>query len=266
MKSREGVGVVPYQEVGGLRLFYEREGKGFPVYLLHGAVLAHSLWKPQLEALRGKYSAIAPDLPGHGRSDPLPSHPPSIRDYSEVVAGLMEALDTGEAVVVGHSMGGAITLQLALDHPEKVRALVLANTGAKLGVSPLLLQVLRENFRGAMEVGWRSMLGGKGRRREEELRELEEEMKGTRPEVGLEDFEACNAFDCREKLSKIKKPALIVGGRDDTLTPPWYQEYLHQKLEGSSLVMLKEVGHLSMAEDPSSFNSALLNFLERTLG
>jgi pimeloyl-ACP methyl ester carboxylesterase len=257
---------VPYQEVGGLRLSYAREGEGFPVYLLHGAALTHSIWKPQLEALGGRYSAIAPDLPGHGGSDPLPSPSPSIRDYSEAVAGLMEALGPGEAAVVGHSMGGAVSLQLTLDHPEKVRALVLANTGAKLGVSPLLLQVLRENFRGALEVGWKSMLGGKGRRKEEELRELEEEMKGTRPEVGLADFEACNTFDCRERLSEIKKPVLIVGGRDDTLTPPWYQEYLHEKLEGSSLVMLREVGHLSMVEDPPSFNSALLDFLGRTVG
>lgn len=256
---------MPYQEVGGLKLFYVKEGEGFPVYLLHGAALTHSLWKPQLEVLRGRYSAIAPDLPGHGRSDPLPSSSPSIRDYSEAVAGLMETLGTREAAVVGHSMGGAVALQLALDHPEKVRALVLANTGAKLGVSPLLLQVLRENFRGAMEVGWNSMLGGKGRRREEELKELEGEMKRTRPEVGLADFEACDAFDCRTRLSEIKKPVLIVGGRDDTLTPPWYQEYLHQKLEGSSLVILKEVGHLSMVEDPLSFNSALLDFLGRTL-
>jgi pimeloyl-ACP methyl ester carboxylesterase len=256
---------VPYQEVGGLKLFYVREGEGFPVYLLHGAALTHSFWKPQLEALRGRYSAIAPDLPGHGTSDPLSSEAPSIRDYSEAVAGLMEALGTREAAVVGHSMGGAVSLQLTLDHPEKVRALVLVNTGAKLGVSPLLLQVLRENFRGAMEVGWESMLGGKGKRRREELRELEEEMKGTRPEVGLADFEACNAFDCRERLPEIKKPVLIVGGRDDTLTPPWYQEYLHRELRGSSLVMLRGVGHLSMVEDPPSFNSALLDFLGGTL-
>jgi len=255
---------MPYQQVKGLKIFYEKRGEGFPVYLLHGALLTHSLWEPQLEALASRYSAIAPDLPGHGQSDSLSS--PSIGDYSETVAGLMEALGTKEAVVVGHSMGGAVALQLALDHPEKVRALVLANTGAKLGVSPLFLRIFRENFRDAMEMGWKIMLGRKGRNKKEELRGLEEVMKATRPEVGVADLEACNAFDCRGRLSEIRKPALIVGGADDTLTPPWYQEYLHQRLEGSSLVMLREVGHLSMVEDPSSFNSALLSFLERVVG
>ncbi|MEM2865779.1 MAG: alpha/beta hydrolase [Candidatus Hadarchaeales archaeon] len=254
---------MPHQEVGGLKVFYERDGEGFPVYLLHGAILTHSLWRPQLEALRGKYLAIAPDLPGHGGSDPLPEA--SIKGYAEVVAGMMEALGTEEAVVVGHSMGGAVALQLALDHPEKVKSLVLANTGAKLGVSPLLLEMLRENFRGALEVGWKSMLGRKGRRRDAELEGLKLEMEGTRPEVGVADFEACNAFDCRSRLSEIKKPTLILGGTEDMLTPVWYHEYLHQHIQGSSLVILREVGHLSMVEDPASFNSALLDFLGRTV-
>lgn len=255
---------MPLQEVGGLKIFYEKGGEGFPVYLLHGAALTHSLWKPQLEALRGKYLAIAPDLPGHGNSDPLPGAA-SIKGYAEVVAGMMEALGTEEAVVVGHSMGGAVALQLTLDHPKRVRSLVLANTGAKLGVSPLLLEMLRENFRGALEVGWKSMLGRKGRKRGEELEGLRLEMESTKPEVGAADFEACNAFDCRSRLSEIKKPTLIVGGNDDVLTPPWYHEYLHRHIEGSSLVMLREVGHLSMVEDPASFNSALLDFLGKTV-
>ncbi len=254
---------MPLQEVGGLKVFYEREGEGFPVYLLHGALLTHSVWRPQFEALRGRYMAIAPDLPGHGGSDPLPGEP-SIKGYAEVVAGMMEALGTEEAAVVGHSMGGAVALQLTLDHPEKVRSLVLANTGAKLGVSPLLLEMLRENFRGALEVGWKSMLGRKGRKREE-LEGLRREVEGTRPEVGVWDFEACNAFDCRSRLAEIKKPTLIVGGNEDVLTPVWYHEYLHQHIAGSSLVILREVGHLSMAEDPPSFNSALLDFLGKTV-
>lgn len=256
---------MPFAEVAGRKIFYERAGNGFPVYLLHGALLTHLLWRPQLEALRGKYTVIAPDLPGHGRSDPLPSKP-SIGDYSEAVAGLMEALGTGEAVVVGHSMGGAVALQLVLDHPERVRGLVLANTGAKLGVSPPLLEALREDFAGAVDIGWRSMLGGKGRRREGELEELRREMEGTRPEVGMADFEACHAFDCRGRLHEIEKPTLIIGGYDDTLTPPWYHEYLHRHIRGSSLSLLRGVGHLSMVEDPPSFNSLLLDFLGRTVG
>ncbi|MEM0359016.1 MAG: alpha/beta hydrolase [Candidatus Hadarchaeales archaeon] len=257
---------MPFAEVGGIKIFYEKVGNGFPVYLLHGAVLTHSLWKPQLEVLKERYTAIAPDLPGHGKSNPISSDEPSIRGYSEVVAGLMDYLGTKEAVVVGHSMGGAVALQFTLDHPEKVRALILANTGAKLGVSPLLLQVLRENFRGAMEAGWKSMLGGKGRRMERELEGLRREMEDTEPKVGVADFEACNAFDCRSRLHEIKKPTLIIGGYDDTLTPPWYHEYLHKNIQGSSLALLRDVGHLSMVEDPSSFNSLLLDFLGRTVG
>lgn len=92
---------------------------------------------------------------------------------------------------------------------------------------------------------------------------MTKEMLKTDPAVGLADFEACNKFDSREKLSRICKPTLIVGGSEDVLTPPWYHHYLHEKIENSTLRIIEGVGHYSMVEKPEEFNVILSEFLEK---
>ena len=90
-------------------------------------------------------------------------------------------------------------------------------------------------------------------------------MLTTDPAIGLADFEACNKFDSRKQLSQISKPTLIVGGSEDLLTPPWFQQYLHDRIENSILEIIEGAGHFSMAEKPKEFNATLIDFLERHL-
>ncbi len=250
----------------GLRIYYESEGNGLPLCLIHGAASTHSIWKNQIKVFSAGYRVIAPDLPGHGRSGPFDdSSRISIRQYAGHVREFLETLGVEEAVMVGHSMGGAVCIQLVLDSPWVVRGLGLINTGAKLRVSPHLLSALREDFRGTMEKGWESMFGEKGKRILHCLEGLKEEMVGIDPVVGVADFEACDEFDCRERLGEIEKPTLIIGGTEDILTPPWYQDYLHKRIKNSVLVIMGGVGHLSMVEDPEEFNGALLSFLQHSV-
>lgn len=253
-----------FTEVGGLRTYYESKGDGFPLIFVHGAGANHKVWKEQLKTFSAGYRAIAIDLPGHRKSDPLPSEI-SIERYASFVDGFLNALGLEEAVVSGHSMGGAVCIQLCLDFPNRVRCLGLVNTGAKLGVNPAMLSALRENFRAAVGEGFMSMLG-KTERLSPLLEEVRDEMVKTDPAVGVADFGACDKFDCRRRLPEIKKPSLIVGGTEDVLTPPWYQSYLHEHIKNSTLVLMEGVGHLSMVEKPDEFNRALLGFLERNLG
>jgi pimeloyl-ACP methyl ester carboxylesterase len=201
---------------------------------------------------------------GHGKSEiSIPPSQISINRYTDFVNNFLEALSIGKATLIGQSLGGAICIQFCLHFPEKVECLGLVNTGAKLGVNPQLLHMLRKNFHEALEMGFKNIIG----ERPEEARIGEvgwvtQEMLTANPAVGLADFEACNNFDSRKQLSQITKPALIIGGSEDMLTPPWFQQYLHKKVKTSTLRIIDGAGHHSMTEKPREFNTLLFQFLK----
>lgn len=256
---------MPFVNVGGLKTFYESKGKGHPMLFIHGSARNHSVWEHQLNTFGEKYHAIAIDLMGHGKSEiSIPPSQISITRYSNFVNNFLETLNIEKIVLIGQSLGGAVCIQFCLDFSEKVECLGLINTGAKLLVNPQLLSMLKEDF-GALRRGLEILFGQKGEETDQIrlLRAMTKEMLKTDPAVGLADFEACNKFDSREKLSRICKPTLIVGGSEDVLTPPWYHHYLHEKIENSTLRIIEGVGHYSMVEKPEEFNVILSEFLEK---
>jgi pimeloyl-ACP methyl ester carboxylesterase len=203
---------------------------------------------------------------GHGKSEiSIPPSQISIKRYTDFANGFLEALNIGKVTLIGQSLGGAVCIQFCLDFPEKVACLVLINTGAKLGVNPQLLSMLRKDFSKALRTGLENILGQKGATQITRANAVTKDMLETDPAVGLADFEACNKFDSREKLSQIRKPTLIIGGRKDLMTPPWFHHYLHEKIENSTLRIIESAGHLSMIEKPEEFNAILSEFLERHL-
>ncbi|MEM3442469.1 MAG: alpha/beta hydrolase [Candidatus Bathyarchaeia archaeon] len=256
---------MPFVNVDGTKTFYRVVGEGHhPILFIHGAACNSLLWKLQLKHFGKKYRAIAIDLMGHGKSAlPIPPSKISINQYADFVKKFLEALNIEGATIIGNSMGGAIAIQFCLNHPEKVISLGLVGTGAKLRVHPQLLQMLRENFQNALATGFENMLGGSGNENNAKIGQaiIKMVLKAD-PIVGLADFEACNAFDARESLHQIRKPTLIVGGSKDALTPPWFHEYLHKKIENSILKIIDGAGHFPMVEKPREFNAILAEFLE----
>jgi pimeloyl-ACP methyl ester carboxylesterase len=256
---------VSFININGTKTFYRIKEKGsHPILFIHGAACNSSLWKFQLKYFGQKWNVIAIDLMGHGKSAlSLPPSKISIKQYADFIDKFLEALNIKDATLIGHSMGGAISIQFCLEHPEKVLSLGLINTGAKLGANPQLLNMLRSDFRKTITVGLESTLGKSSSRNDAEARQvIINEMLKIDPSVGLADFEACDAFDSRESISKIRKPTLIVGGSEDLLTPPWFQQYLHEKIENSILKIIDGAGHFSMIEKPQEFNAVLAEFLE----
>ena len=258
---------MPFVFVDGLRMFYESIGRGHPILFIHGSAGNHSVWRYQFDYFGERYHAIAIDLMGHGKSEiSIPTSQISINRYTDFVNSFLEMLNIENVTLVGQSLGGAVCIQFCLDFPQKVECLGLINTGAKLGADPQLLSMMRKNFRETLETGFENILGQK--HEETDIRNASwvmKEMLTTNPAIGLADFEACNKFDSREQLSQISKPTLIIGGSEDMLTPPWFQQYLHKNIENSTLKVLDGVGHLSMTEKPEKFNTILFEFLERHL-
>ena len=108
-----------------------------PVILIHGAGGNHLSWPPQLRRLPDQ-RIFAPDLPAHGKSEGIGRH--TIEDYVQDVLEFMSELKIYSAILVGHSMGSAVALSAAIRFPERVTALGLIGSGARLRVAPALLR------------------------------------------------------------------------------------------------------------------------------
>ncbi|MBI2184173.1 MAG: alpha/beta hydrolase [Thaumarchaeota archaeon] len=235
-------------------------GKGQPLVFIHGAGENHRIWDHQISHFRKNRMVIALDLPGHGGSKIMRGEA-TVVGYTAHVFRVLAVLGLGEVTAIGHSMGGAIALSLALDHPDRVKALVLVNTGAKLGVLPEVLSGLVSNFEGVMKgaIFPRYVSEGTDQKLVQEM--LQQVLNGN-PEVVRQDYNACAAFDVRERLREINKPTLIVAGEDDRLAPVKWSTYLSEHISGSRLIVVRRAAHLVMLERSEEFNAALEEFLE----
>src|SRR5512133_1758334 len=121
--------------------FVEERKDDPPVILIHGAGSNHLAWPAEIRRLPGQ-RVLAIDLPGHGRSEGVAQQ--SIRAYADQILDFLAALGLYQAIFVGHSMGGAIALELAVRHPTHVSGLGLIATGAYLGVDPGFIENLSD--------------------------------------------------------------------------------------------------------------------------
>ncbi len=229
-----------------------------PVILLHGAGGTHLDWPPQVRRLDGQ-PMIAVDLPGHGRSEGVGRQ--LVSDYAVDMLRFLDAMHLPSAVFVGHSLGSAIALTLALENPERVFALGLLGAAAQLRVAPALLEAASRvsTFRQAVQMvvdkGYSVYAGAR-------LKELAaERMARTRPPVFYGDFLACEAFNVSDRLGQIRHTTLVLGAEQDVLTPAWCSSSLAAAIPGARLQMIPWAGHMFIWEQPEKTASALAAFL-----
>lgn len=230
-----------------------------PVVFIHGAGGNYLHWPPEVRRLPGQ-RIFAPDLPGHGRSDGVGRQ--AIDDYAQCILDFLDALRIHKAIYVGHSMGAAIALTLALDHPRRVLALGLMGGGARLKVSPDLIQhtsnpaTLPHALQDIAAMAFSPVA-------EPRLKQLAmQRMAATRSTVLNGDFIACNQFDVMDRLAKIRVPTLVVCGADDHMTPLRYSEHLAASIKRAELVIVPDAGHMVMIEKPKAVASALALFIK----
>jgi pimeloyl-ACP methyl ester carboxylesterase len=251
---------MPSLELEGKRIHFkegsQRSG-ATPVIFIHGAGGSSNIWLRQLHPLEETFHVLAIDLPGHGDSEGEGEE--SVEAYTRVLMSFLDALGLEEVCLVGHSMGGAIAMSLALAQPLRVKKMALAGSGGRLRVPPEVFFALKRDFKEAIRVICRYAYSPHFPTYLLSLGEAEVEK--SRPEVLLADFTACDAFDIRPQLSQISQQTLILCGREDRFTPPRLSRYLQSHLPHCRLEIIEGVGHMAMIENASAFNAALARFL-----
>ncbi len=253
---------MPYVEIDNNKYYYcgNPHKPGIPVVFLHGSGGNHHHWIYQLKNLPPQINPLVPDLPGHGRSAGKPAG--SITVYRKWLRLFIKALKLENLLLAGHSMGGAIVLEYALHHPEKLQGIILIGTGARLKVLPAFLESLQE---GRVPAGLVDFLYGPGAP-QNLLKEARREVGSTPAPLYYSDLSACNSFDISSELPDIKAPAQMICGSEDRLTPLKYSNFLQEKLNQGSVAVIPQAGHMVMLEQPDAVNQVISEFAASVAG
>lgn len=237
---------------------YQKEEK-MPVVLIHGAGGTHLFWPSEIRRLPG-FRVYALDLPGHGKSGGRGQQ--SINAYAREVIDWLATLNTHRAVFIGHSMGGAIVQTIALDYPEHVLGLGLVGSAAKLPVNPQILENSANpttfHLAIASLVSWSF-----GPETPDSLVEIAgKRLAEVRPSVLHGDLIACDAFDVTGRVMDIARPAVVICGSEDKMTPSRNSQFLADNISSAQLEIIPGAGHMVMIEKPLEVADALRRFLE----
>ncbi len=257
---------MPFLTVNNVRLFYRLEGKaGAPVLVLsHSIGTDHEMWAPQIADLLPHFQVLRYDTRGHGASD-APKGEYSIELLGRDVLGLADALGMSKFAFCGLSLGGAIGQWLAVNAPDRLTHLVLANTAPQFGPRAnweTRMQMVREGGMAAI-VGMvmPRFFSPDTLARNDYANSVKSVLLGTDPDGYAGCCAALRDVDNRELLREIRVPTLVIVGEKDVATP-WqgHGELLANAIPGALTVLLP-AAHLSNLERPRSFTAALINFL-----
>lgn len=247
--------------VDGVQLSILEAGAGDPVIYVHGVVTTSTIFPKYLAAYSPAFRGIAVDLRGYGDSE-KPASGFTIKQFSKDLIALADKLGIEKPIWVGVSMGGMILQQLALDHPDRVRALVLVSTTDGAMVLDKDLPTIG-NPRDYRDVS-RNII-------------VESFPSGTSPALYqplLDRIPTWNATVLREALTsmahanvhheitKITAPTLVVVGAKDDVATPTIAKGIQAQIKGAQLVEFN-TGHFMMAEDPERFRTVLGTFLQQ---
>jgi pimeloyl-ACP methyl ester carboxylesterase len=227
---------------------------------IHGSATSKGLWQYQMDALLDLVNTVALDLPGHGQSKGNSFD--RISAYARSVIEFMDAIQPGQVIICGLSMGGAVAQELLIHYPDRFCAGILMHTGAKLKVMPLIFETIRKDYRQYHELMIQFAMA---RETDKSLMtDLLKDVVALSPEVALNDFYACDSFNVIDQLQRITLPVLVVVGDEDNITPPKYGEFLTSKVSNARLVTINGAGHISPLEKPSTVNRVIRDFLLET--
>ncbi len=243
----------------GVNLYYEVHGEGPALLLSHGYSATSQMWRGQIEALSRDHKVIVWDMRGHGASD-YPADPAAYSEAATVadMAALLDAVGAESAIVGGLSLGGYMSLAFHLAHPQRVRALLIIDTGPGYRKDEP-----REAWnRNALKTAARYESEGLGRLAAGSV-EMRTSTHRSAEGLALAARGMLTQKDARviDSLPGISVPSLVVVGENDT---PFLaaSDYMAAKIPGARKVVIHGAGHAANIDQPDAFNAAILEFLE----
>jgi len=265
-----------FEQADGLRWHVQRMGQGPPLLLLHGTGASTHSWATLAPRLARRFSIIAPDLPGHGFSEPLPRSRLSLPGMAASLARLLDTLSIRPRLVVGHSAGAAILLRCCLDRTLTPDAMISINgallpfRGAAGMLFPPMARLLFANSLAAR------ILAGRGGDRDRVLRLI----RGTGSDLdsaGIQRY--ARLFSCPghvaatlgmmaswnlQRLSRdlpgLRTPLMLIVGENDRAVAPSEATRIKAMLPTALLEPLAGLGHLAHEEDPALVEASILTF------
>lgn len=257
---------MPTYESSEITIAYDDVGHGSPLVLVHGHPFNRSMWRPQADHFsRRGWRVIAPDLRGYGQSSIIPGTTP-LTTFARDIATLLDHLEIGRAVIGGLSMGGQIVMEFARLFPERLRALILADTTAEAETEEgkrerraTADRLLEEGMDPYARDVLPKMLARYNVDALPDVADAVFKMMQTTPPEGAAAALRGRAErrDFTRDLAKIDVPALVVVGRDDEFTPVSAAERIDATLPCARLAVIDGAGHMPNLERPAEFNDAL---------
>jgi pimeloyl-ACP methyl ester carboxylesterase len=273
--------------INGVQVHLRDQGlstDSLPMVLIHGTAASLHTWEPWVAELKATKRIVTFDLPAYGLTGPNASHDYSQKAYVNLLDSLLIKLKINRCILGGNSLGGSVSWNYAIEHPEKIQKLILIDAGGyplnstsvpiafKLAKVPILNNLLEK-------ITPRSMVESSVKNVYFDPTKVSNQLIDRYYELTLREGNR-NAFKERLASSKntasknntsqliktIKAPTLVLWGDHDQLIPVASAYKFHEDLPNDTLVILKNLGHVPMEEDPKASILAVKEFIQKTYG
>lgn len=226
---------------------------------VHGSGDTARVWDALIARLP-EFTCVALDLPGHGALMERPGPADmGVDDYAAAVHAELTRRELVGVCLIGHSLGSAIALRMALEYPSRVGRLVLIGGGARLRVLPTLLEEAKASPDKAKETLTQLAFAPANESRAPAHIAA---MSPLAPGMLARDLSACDRFDMMEDLGRVAQETLVITGEADRLTPPKYAVYLRDHLANAQLDLVPGAGHYVALEAPGRVAEAIRRWLD----
>ena len=255
----------------GLNIYYEQQGFGEDLVFISGLAADHTTWAPIIKTLKEKYRMLLFDNRDVGKTDSV-NESYTIEHMARDTLALMDALEIEKATLIGHSMGGAIALYVALMHQERVKKIIVCASAPKLptpslvhvqsiiklrehGLSPLLI------FETTLPWLFGESFLKNGRLVSAVMRNILHNPKPQTLESFKNQAQASESIDLLNTMQKITTKTLVIAGKEDLITPLACSEKIHRSIRGSELFVIPDCGHMLQFEQPQILEKAIVDFI-----
>lgn len=259
---------MPYLHANNINLHYELHGQGKPLVFIHGLGSSTRDWEFQLSFFKVNYQVLLIDLRGHGQSD-KPDQPYSVPLFASDTAEIIRHVFPQGAHVVGHSLGGMVSFQLALDYPELVKTLTIVNSAPAV-IFPSMkdqlffyLRFVDVRFFGMKHMSTHLAKMLFPEEQQAPLREtFIQRWCENDPKAYLNSLKAFRGWTVMHRLASLVCPTLVIGA-DKDYTTVTFKEFYTRLIPNAELVVINNSRHITIIDQADLFNEALASFLKK---